>query len=428
MKNKLYETIIFMLLIWTVLQDFCLSLFLRVTDQVMLTKILFFMKDFLLVTLFIWSLFRINKFKFHFLLGLGLYFFIIFLQICHSFLLNNIEITTILSSIRSLIILPCFLCIGLAIKNKTYFYQKVKAFMFFLVICAVIGIMEYLVDVYVFSTIPFWTNGIEIGNYMTEIKEQGIRLYNGLPGNFYGQYGGEFFSQKRLVSFWGSPLTAAYVLAIPFFYFLANFLRRGDFPSLLYFLICFVAIYMTHTRAIFLQVLVFAVIMPFIMVKKVRKYYLLFIPIAIFALIFFYDRIYEFIYDGSTMEHIRQFTQSFLQLSFLGAGIGTFGVDAAINTESAFISCFGQIGFIGFVLYLIFNSFFFFILLKYSLKKKTNKYMGFIFLIITMIVTGFISEQLFAYTSSCPYFVLMGFLYSFFKNGGVNNEENSLYF
>lgn len=420
-RSKLFEKIIFYLSIWTVLQDFVLPIILNITNSVLFTKILFFSKDVLMISLFIWSLFRIKKFKLLHFIILLFYFLILFIQLSRSLLFNNIDIVVILSSTRSWLLAPCFITIGCAIKNLEYFKKKMKHFMNFLLFTAVIGIIEYLIDVYVTSTIPFWTNVIKIGDYMTLIKDQGNRLHHGLPGNFYGQYGGEFFSQKRLVSFWAVPLTAAYILSIPtIYYFIIGFKNKNSL-NIIKSLVILLAVWLTHTRAISLQLLVVLFLIPFFLSRKVRKYYLLLIPLIFIVVIVQFDQIYAFIYDGSTIEHIRQFTESFAKLNFFGNGIGTFGVDANITTESAYISCFGQLGFFGFIAYVLINLFIPFYC--FTNKKRKNKYVYILFIAFVFLVTGLVSEQLIAYTSVAPYYVFISFYYNYSKNNRIQGEK-----
>ena len=419
--SKSYERTIYILLIWTILQDFLLGLFLNFTGLTFVTSILFYTKDALMLFLFLWSLIRINKFNSIFLTLLFLYFLLIITQLIKGLLFTSADFITILSSTRSWLLAPCFITIALGVKNIRYFKKLCLNFLNFLLIVAIAGIIEYFIDVYITSTIPFWTKIINIGDYMTVIKGQGNRLYNNLPGNFYGQYGGEFFSQKRLVSFWAGPLTAGYILSIPTIYFYVYGIKQQKLKPIIKSIVFFIAVWLTHTRAISLQLVVILFILPFIINKKIRVYYIFAIPFAFVFVFININKIYAFIYDGSTIEHIRQFTESFSKINIFGSGIGTFGVDAKINTESAYMSCFGQLGIIGLFLYLYFNCFIPLYFLK--TKYRRNKYIHVIAISCIFLITGLVSEQLIAYTSIAPYYIFIGFYYVLSKNEKVNLQK-----
>ena len=125
----------------------------------------------------------------------------------------------------------------------------------------------------------------------------------------------------------------------------------------------------------------------------------------VFALDF--NEIQRFMVDGSTLGHIGAVTQTMniLRISLFGHGIGPLGVGASLTTESSYLTLLGNVGIIGTLLYLII-----YLrgmkLAKYSQESDIGKlirYCSFVYLI-----TGLISEQLFAYTSIAQFFVLLG--------------------
>ena len=119
--SKSYERTIYILLIWTILQDFLLGFFLNFTGLTFVTSILFYTKDALMLFLFLWSLIRINKFNSIFLTLLFLYFLLITTQLIRGLLFTSADFITILSSTRSWLLAPCFITIALGVKNIRYF-------------------------------------------------------------------------------------------------------------------------------------------------------------------------------------------------------------------------------------------------------------------------------------------------------------------
>ena len=133
-------------------------------------------------------------------------FIILFIVFAYSVVsvLNDYSIINIGSSARSLLVLPLFFLAGYSIKFSNNF-RKFLDFYFgkLLLFVAIIGIAEYLLDVLV-GTKTFWIDVVDLEKYFCDIKGQSNRMVFGLPGNFYGAYGKEYFSQKRLVSFFVS--------------------------------------------------------------------------------------------------------------------------------------------------------------------------------------------------------------------------------
>lgn len=419
---KLYEKLTRFLLVWTVFQDILLSFFYNTTNQLLLTKILFHLKDFLLIFLFLWGLIRV-KIRENVFFTFTIYFSLLILYSVIS-IINGIEFISLISSLRGFLLLPCFLLIGFSIKKKNEFYSKLIKFLSKgLFIVSLFGIVDFVIDSYVFSTIPFWTDVIGIGRYFVDIKGQSDRLILGLPGNFYGQYGGDFFSQKRLVSFWGIPLTAAYVLIIPtLIYFLKQIgVKKVSYKTTCSFLIVFLSVILTFTRAIIIPLVAVLLLLLFKKNKKIRKYVFFFMICCFILLIFSFDKVVEYLYDGSTVGHIDEFFKSLNELNFFGSGIGSIGISGGNATESSYLACLGQIGIIGLILYVIGNVVPIMALYKKYKVTGDNIYLCFVLIGIVMLITGIISEQLFAFTTICPYYISVGFLL------GYNTQYNFKY-
>lgn len=435
-KNK-YDFLVVFLLYWTALQDILLGIFLNVTGSISMTNILFYLKDILMVTLFIYTIFK-NKFPLKLVLPIFVFFLLIILYSSIS-IINGISMFKVLASIRGWLLLPFFLIIGFGIKNKKKFAKKIVKFICsFLLFAAVFGIIDYIIDSFFFSTIPFWTKLIGLGNFHSIIKQQGDGLINGLPGNFYGQYGGDFFSQKRLVGIWGGPLTAAYVLTIPCITFLlfsfVEMNKRKRIEYFVKFIIVYIAIILTYTRAIIIPLTIIIIGICLFKSQRIRVLSLLLIPTLFIIIASKWNIVTKFLYDGSTIEHINQFTSSISQLSIFGKGIATFGVRTSVGTESAYISIVGQMGLIALLIYLyLFIYPFRKVKITRSINKSSNNCVSIksnIFvdvmplLLINMsaiyLITGLISEQLIAYTSICPFYILLGY------SIGLIDEKNKI--
>lgn len=407
-KSYIYEKLIIALLFWLILQDFVLSIFYNLTGSSILTKILFYSKDIALVFLFLWSLSRgISKKLF---IGLLVFLVSVFISMLLAIAGSQITFLSLLQNVRNIILLPCFICIGYAIRQRDYFINKCKKrFFAFIVFCAVIGIVDYYLDKLV-GTVNFWRNTVGITDFLIDIKGQGVRLVEGLPGNFYGQYGNEFFSVKRLVSIWMNPLTAAYLMALPFVYFSISFIKYKSNSHLIKALILGFAIYLTHTRAIII-ILLLLFVLYLILNPSTNNTILLFLIViaGLAAAILFVNKIYSILYDGSTMGHINAIVESLnnIGLSLFGAGFGRIGISGDVGSESQYLTVVGNLGVLGLAVYLFFLIFPLVRINKISKKDildKTVLYLGFGY-----ILTGIISEQLSAYTTIVPYFILLGF-------------------
>lgn len=412
-RSKLYEILIIFLLYLTVFQDIGLGILYNFTGQQGLVKVLFFTKDILMVLLFIWALFK-RKYPIKLFLFFVIYFGILIFQSVVA-INKGVPIFNVLSSIRGWLLMPCLITIGFAISNRKFFYRHFRRFIGpFMIVVAIFGLIDFVLDSYVTSTLPFWNDVVGLGKFMEDIKGQDTLF--GLPGNFYGQYGGEFFSQKRLVSFWGGPLTSGYVFSIPVLYYFYKALNpKGDKWNkkyLLCFLIVALALVCTFTRTIILTVAVMIVVVLVIKGRKRERRIVFFIaPLVLAYGIFSFNKILDYIYDGSLIEHINQFTTSFSQITLFGEGMATFGVHSSIGTESVYITSIGQNGLIFLILYVFGNIYPLYLITKPKKRVRRNIMFSAVFCVgVIMVISGFVSEQLIAYTSIAPYYVILGFL------------------
>lgn len=409
---NVYENLILILLFWIVLQDFVLSIFYNYSGSAFITKILFYSKDVVLIVLFLWSLVRgVSQ---QLMIGLFVFFVCVIFSGLVAIVETDIKITSLLQNIRNVIILPCFVCIGYSVQNRERFYQKFTCVFFnFIVICAGIGLVDYVLDSLI-GTVRFWRDTVGVTNYLTDIKGQGERLVQGLPGNFYGQYGNEFFSVKRLVSIWMNPLTAAYLMALPFVFYSAKLIRDPQsrtYQLVIKLLILGSSIYFTHTRAIIL--IMVGLFVLYLILHPTKKNYIclscLFVCGILVGIVFF-DKFLAILYDGSTLGHISGIVGAISNLEFrlFGSGFGHIGISGSVSSESQYLTVLGNMGIVGLAAYL------FFLIYPLIKIKKSHKKSSFFVAIIYMglgyIITGLISEQLSAYTTIVPYYLILGVL------------------
>jgi len=414
-KNRkfIYDKLVVLFLIWTVFQDIGLSLLYRFIPSIPFVKFLLYAKDIAMVLLFAYSvIFKWKHKESKYFKIMVFYFFWVLFAFFIGVYVNKASVANAAASARGFILLACFVTIGYFISDKKTFKKKVIWFLDkFLIFVALIGILEFVLDAVV-GTKGFWLNTVGFTDYMVDIKGQEGRLVDGLPGNFYGSYGGEFFSQKRLVSLWGGPLTAGYVLLLPFMYYFIRVLNGKK--GYLKLFICVVSLILTYTRAIILL----AGLAAFILIVFYKKHYKLLavlIPIGIIFFVWKFDSIFTYIYDGSTRGHILAIVNSLKHISFFGSGFGSVGIYSDVGTESTYISCVGQMGIIGLILYLVLNWFLLRTLRRIYITTKDSFALTLYVIQIIYLFTGLISEQLIASTTISPFYIISGSFIANFK-------------
>ena len=421
-----FDRFAFLFLIWSVLQDIVLGFLYTFIPSEPFIKVLFYLKDIMMVLMFIYAVLRLTRKNNKYFKIMVFYFLWVFFEFLFGVLVNKASIMDAAASTRGFILLPCFFLIGYSIKNKDYFTKKFTWFLEkFLIFVAIVGIVEFLLDL-VIGTKGFWLNTVGFTAYMTDIKGQADRLVFGLPGNFYGSYGGAFFSQKRLVSFWGGPLTAGYVLMMPLMYYLIKVLNEKK--GWIKLIISAVAIILTYTRAMILL----CAIMAFFLIVFYKKNYrllLIVIPIGIVFIGWKWSSIVAYLYDGSTYGHIISVVNSFKQISLFGTGFGTFGIYSSVGTESTYLSCLGQTGILGFILYLMLNIYLARRLRILYLLKKDNLALALYVIQLIYMASGLISEQLTASTTMLPFYIMSGFYvgkYTLYEHQRVNEPKPAI--
>ena len=423
--NKMYNKITLLLFIWITFQDFFLAIFYNYTHAIFLTKLLFYFKDFLLILLFSFSIFN-NRFKKSTLITLFCYFLLLFILTIPS--IGNYSLVTILGGIRGWILAPCLILIGYNLSCDVSSTSRImKFFSNFFFFIAIFGIIEYITDVYLFSTIPFWKNIVGIGPFISDIKGMGKTLVYDLPGNFYGSYGNNYFSTKTLVSFYANHLTFGYVFVVPclYLFFLIIYNQATKYDILKFVIIC-LAIILSYTRAIIFLLFAIMIFVAFLRKEKCRTLILLLFPVAILIAIIKFEKMYKYIFDGSFNSHILNILNGFKHISIMGNGISSVGVWSDVGTESTYLSCIGQIGIIGLTLYVTINIY---PILKIKSININNEKKSFLFDIclyslITYMISGLISEQLTGFTSIAPFYLFYGFCLKYCKNLTLMEEQN----
>jgi hypothetical protein len=406
-SNSLFDFSIKFLLIWIVFQDLILSLIYKSTRSVSFTKYCLYTKDVLFVLLVIFSFvkccFSPKNRKNNKVLFFALYFAFIAIFAFASLINHVSTIGNILIYVRSWTIMPGFLLIGYSVQDKKgfkrFFYNYNMKFLLFV---AIVGIVDVLLD-WSIGTKSIWQNVIQIGDYMADVKDQSGRLIENLPGNFYGYSADGGFTRKRLVSIWGGPLTSGYALLIPCILSFVYAQKKKRIKFWIKFAIFYISILLTYTRIIIILCSL-ALFIYYIYIRKSRfALFVIAVPLVIIIGIVLKDKISSFFIDGSTIGHLDSVIYSFSKISFWGSGLGTF------EFESTFLTCAGQTGFWGMAFYLI-------IWFKLYKKLKQNRNLKectstTIFICcICYFFTGFISLQLTAYTTICPFYLFSGFV------------------
>lgn len=435
---NIYDKLVWYLLIWCVFQDIVLAAFLRITGMVGLTKILFFSKDTILIILFLWALIKNRLPQICLFVGI-IYCLIITLQsIITISKYDTINYTSLLSSIRGLILLPTLTVIGYCIYDKEKFLLAIRKYYFFLAIVAVIGIIEFFGDI-IWGTKSFWMDFLNLEDYYVVIKGQSGGIENGTPGNWYTDIGQGYRTQKRLISIWAAPLTAGFVLLLPCMYYMINFLKsrklinlkikKAYLIELFGAITCVVGLMLTFTRQTLLPFLCISVVTFIYYCNRKNRVRILVLAMILGLLLFFgvKDKIIDYIFNGSTMVHIVQLKESISQVNFWGSGIGSFGTRfvGAIPTESQYVTIIGQTGVLTIIPYL------YMLLYPVLYCRKNVCNVGDIartiicalcFSGLVFTVAGLVSETVAAFTSIAQYYVFIGFAWGYCKKYKENND------
>ena len=414
-RPALYDNLILFLMYWVIFQDLLLPLVYKYTGMSSVTSVLFYFKDLMMIGLFVAAVFtrRIERR----LMSLSLLYLAGFVVTFVITMLRDVPLMNALQSGRGMLLMPVFLCIGSAISDKEAFQNAVvRRYFPVLLLSVLFGIADWALDK-VIGTQELWRTGIGLTQYLTDVKHQGPYMVMGLPGNFYGSYGNDFFSVKRLVGFWAGPLTAAYSLLLPmlFYYFdlhaeLKPGIRVSRLPKLIALLLLVVGVYLTRTRAILLLgILMIGLYSVFHFRKNMRITLLGVLGVVAVLSIMDYGALWRFLYDGSTAGHIISIIDAIenMKLSIFGNGFAYVGIYGSIGSENTYLSLLGNMGIWGLGLYVII--FARQILRCRSTAKNGNSFDQAVFYTgMAMAASGMISEQLTAFTTIAPVYILLG--------------------
>lgn len=415
-----YNNIVKYLMIWCIVQDFALSILYKLVKSPILINPVFYSKDILLIILFVWATTRTFG-KGQIIVISYLYYIIVFVAVQIS-LFNQVDtLAGIIQNIRNVVLFPCFFTIGYAINKREDFLAFCTGkYIKWIVLSTMFGLTDYFLDKFV-GTAQWWRTGIGFTRYYTEIKHQGNKMLFGLPGNFYGSYGKGFFAVKRLVGFWGNPLTCAYSLLFPalFIFFELMICKKHTkkcFNNLVMFCVLMGGIFFSHTRAILFLIVILIVGYIFLnMNKKPGLFILTMFAFLVALFLVDYSTIIKFIYDGSTAGHIEEVSNFLkdIRISLFGHGISYAGTATAtgVGTESAYLTLIGNTGVFGCLIYLQML-----LTVLNRLLKNFHHFLPFgkaiTFSMIALLITGMLSEQLFAYTTVAPFYIMLGFTFS----------------
>ena len=286
-KIGLYGRIVYALMVWTIFQEFILGILYHFIHIPYLIKGLFFTKDILLVILYIIALAR-TKFPRGLIILQLFYLPFVIIGTITSISTNRVSVLTALSSTRGLVLLPAFVTIGYSIRKNNDFIELIKhRYMRLLVIVAIAGIIDYVLDILV-GTKEFWTDFVQLGTYMKDIKGAEVVVSsNGLPGNFYTYAANGAYTQKRLVSFWAHPLTSGYVLVIPFMYYFLKvvFANRNKqrCRNIVYLGFITVALILTFTRGTILPAMLLVILCLLYRYRTEGEKFILYISVILIA-------------------------------------------------------------------------------------------------------------------------------------------------
>ena len=416
-----------------------MAAFLKLTGIAFITKILFHLKDVILVILFICSIVHL-KIKNSILAWYIIYLVFVVISIITGFFLNSnrIGITSFLFSVRGLILMPTLTLIGYSIQDKKLFLNDIKKYYHLLVALALIGIIEFALDI-IIGTKSFWMDFLGLDEFYTTIKGASAGLENGTPGNWYTDIGKGYRTQKRLISVWAAPLTAGFVIMLPCLYYALCFCKNyksyiskisvQKTYSVYAFGVCTIALILTFTRQVLVPVLGI-IICSYIYYQRKNKKTVIISCIVLFIVfvVVFLEKIILYVYNGSTKVHIMTMIESINKMSILGNGVGSYGTRYAgtVATESQYLTVMGQLGVFAIIPYIV--------LLTYPIvycKKKAKALddeerviiCSICFSGLCVVFAGILSETVAAFTSIAQYYILIGFSWGYCKKHGTKRVK-----
>jgi hypothetical protein len=328
--------------------------------------------------------------------------FVVYLLGRTALTLGHVPLTDMLLGLRGMLVPVCAFASAVLLAPEVG-PRLERAIVVIVAAAAVYAVVELLLPT------SYLTHVIRIGPYWTDVKQQGSFLRGGLPGNITVSTG-----QRRLTGSFGDPLTAGYVIASAVALVLA---RRVAVTWRVVALVA--ALALTLTRAGWAIALV-AMAVTFVPDLLRGRHAMAVVLAACLVVAVAIVGPGSFIaaslggHDASIVAH-RQFAAQNLHRTFdvFGEGVGSTGAAIAARhtvagaevTESVYATIVGQIGLIGLVLFAWFVAGAFRLLARAS--GGGRRYRAYLGLLIGLLLTGLISEQLLAFNSGwLPVFIV----------------------
>ena len=325
--------------------------------------------------------------------------FLIIYSLLSLVFLENVNLLSVLSSIRNVISIFVFYLLGSLAYKKTNISKFKNLVMFFGVIVILIGFYE------VFINQDMW----KLFNISTLWTKKGITLQpSGLPTNFYSSETINGERIRRMTSTFADPVNLGTFLS-------ALFCMAFNEKNKKIITITLLAMILTVSKGSLLSLLIFTLV--YILYRKGPKAFLnIIIPILGIGVLFL---VYAYKTSAnSVFLHISGLFSSFISLTKkpLGNGLGSTGVLAkqfsgvtsnANITESGLGMIIGQLGIIGLILYILFFKFLYKNLR--SINNINDKILG-MTLFISISVNILFNEVALSPNSCALYFIIIGYL------------------
>ncbi|MEM7818225.1 MAG: hypothetical protein QXP52_01950 [Candidatus Aenigmatarchaeota archaeon] len=429
--RKISFYIIAFVMIWAPLQDTILSLIFRFYQSDNLKLLLILKETLIIIALLLLIINKILVGKIPFS-RLEIFAFL-FLLISTLHLLfvrpEGVPLITTFTTFRAIILPILFVHVGKFLNCSIKEFKNLTKIVFIISVFSVIfGIIEMLIPTDLFWNGPF----LNLHGFLTRIK--GLQEYSGgfvkgVPANFWG-----FIGLRRMAGFHASPLGISYYLITPIV-LLATNLNKMNKKILFLFLVF--GLLLTETRAailvtfisLFIYFVDFRQLLSNMKVNKQFLFLFIFFMFLFLVLLTISEEIQNFIMfsltgkEGRILGHIRSVTLGMKHSSetlIVGKGFGTAGSWAALQGskvgyggESAYIQIFIPTGGLNFFIFLCW-----WISIYLYLKNKTKifstnlemfkLYKAFLSLQIAFFLTGFMSEQIQAFTATHNFWILTG--------------------
>lgn len=330
---------------------------------------------------------------------------LIFYGVISLFFCENINFIAIISSLRNMLSVFIFFLLGSMISHKL----NMKKFQEIIIFLGIISILFGLYEKFIAPDIWKKLNITELWN------KKGIAVQpSGLPTNFYSSETIKGERIRRMTSTFADPVNfGTFIFAI---FCLAWFNNKKTMMIL-----AVLAMALTVSKGALLGILIFICVYSFFYHRKIFIVLsCLMLGIGVAFLVYAYK-----ISANSVFLHISGLTSAIVSVIHnpLGYGLGSVGVISkqfsgysakSDITETGFGMIIGQLGMIGFLIYVLY---FKMIIKKVCLIEDKKEKVFNITLLISIIVNILFNEVALSPNSCALYFIIIGFYVS-------NNENN----